>query len=136
MGMPSAVACSEPKTQPLIVVIEDEECVLAGYQTLLESWGYDVVAAASATEALSQLTATAKVPDFVVADYRLGDGNTGTDAVFLLRRSFGPGIPGVLITGDTSMDRVRHAAESGLQVLHKPINGRQLRDIVQRGISA
>jgi two-component system phosphate regulon response regulator PhoB len=132
--MCSAVAHSVPSAPPLIVVIEDEEFVLAGYQTLLESWGYDVVAATSADEALSLLTATAKVPDFVVADYRLGDGNTGTDAVLLLRRSFGPGIPGVLITGDTTMERVRHATESGLQVLHKPINGRQLRDIVQRGL--
>ncbi|OAN55384.1 response regulator [Magnetospirillum moscoviense] len=133
--MSAAVANSQPLVSPLIVVIEDEEFVLAGYQTLLESWGFEVVAAASGAEALTALTSSARIPDFIVADYRLGDGLTGTDAVQLLRRSFGDGIPGVLITGDTSMDRVRHAGESGLQVVHKPINGRRLKEIVERGLS-
>jgi CheY-like chemotaxis protein len=132
--MVAAVARSDSTSSPLIVVIEDEEFVLSGYQTLLESWGYDVVAATSAEEAMSELTRGARIPDFIVADYRLGDGNTGTDAVRLLRRSFGDRLPGVLITGDTSMDRVRHANESGMQVLHKPINGRKLKDVVERGL--
>jgi CheY-like chemotaxis protein len=38
---------------PLVVVIEDEAIVLAGYQMLFESWGYRVIAAQSADEAVA-----------------------------------------------------------------------------------
>jgi CheY-like chemotaxis protein len=120
----------------LIVVIEDEAIVLAGYKMLFESWGYRVVAAASADDALSQLAATEQHPDFILADYRLRDGNTGTDAIERLRGTFGESIPCVLVTGDTAVDRLRHAAASGLPILHKPVNGRQLQDILNRLIGS
>ena len=121
---------------PLIVVIEDEAIVLAGYQMLFESWGYRVVAAPSTEEAMRQLRDGHSSPDFILADYRLKEGNTGTEAIQALRSAFGDGIPGVLVTGDTAVDRLRHAAASGLPILHKPVNGRQLLDILQRSLGA
>jgi Response regulator containing CheY-like receiver, AAA-type ATPase, and DNA-binding domains len=121
---------------PLIVVIEDEAIVLAGYQMLFESWGYRVVAAPSAEDALQQLRDGGKSPDFILADYRLKEGNTGTEAIQALRSTFGNSIPGVLVTGDTAVDRLRNAAASGLPILHKPVNGRQLLDILQRSLGA
>lgn len=119
---------------PLIAVIEDEAIVLAGYKMLFESWGYRVVAAPSTEDAMAQLAELNQAPNFVLADYRLKDGNTGTDAIAQLRKAFGATIPGVLVTGDTAVDRLRHAAASGLPILHKPVNGRQLLDILQRSI--
>ncbi|MDA8229750.1 MAG: response regulator [Magnetospirillum sp.] len=124
-----------PEAAPLIVVIEDEAIVLAGYQMLFESWGYRVVAAHSTADALAQLEAGGEPPRFILADYRLRDGQTGTDAIEDVRRVFGSGIPGVLVTGDTAVDRLRHAAASGLPIMHKPVNGRQLLDILQRSIT-
>lgn len=126
----------DDKTAPLIVVIEDEAIVLAGYQMLFESWGYRVVAAPSTDEALQLLQAGHHSPDFILADYRLKEGNTGTEAIQTLRSTFGDAIPGVLVTGDTAVDRLRHAAASGLPILHKPVNGRQLLDILQRSLGA
>ncbi|MBC7951839.1 MAG: response regulator [Rhodospirillaceae bacterium] len=124
------------ETAALIVVIEDEAIVLAGYQMLFESWGYRVIAAPSTEDALSQLRSAQEIPDFILADYRLKEGNTGTEAIQTLRDTFGPAIPSVLVTGDTAVDRLRHAAASGLPILHKPVNGRQLMDILQRSLGA
>ncbi|HSV28230.1 MAG TPA: response regulator, partial [Candidatus Omnitrophota bacterium] len=98
---------------PLIVVVEDEAIVLAGYQMLFESWGFRVVAAPSAADALSQLKDLGEPPRFILADYRLKDGHTGTEAIATLRRLYGDDIPGVLVTGDTAVDRLRTAAASG-----------------------
>lgn len=131
MGL-TAKASSGPA--PLIAVVEDEAIVLAGYKMLFESWGYRVVAAPSTDDAMVQLAALNEAPCFVLADYRLKDGNTGTEAIEKLRDAFGATIPGVLVTGDTAVDRLRHAAASGLPILHKPVNGRQLYDILQRSI--
>lgn len=126
---------SEAASSPLIVVIEDEAIVLAGYQMLFESWGYRVVAASSSRAAHEQLAESGDRPDFILADYRLKEGQTGTDAIQSLREVFGQGIPGVLVTGDTAVDRLRTAAASGLPILHKPVNGRQLLDLLQRSVA-
>jgi CheY-like chemotaxis protein len=126
-------ALKQSVDNPLIVVVEDEAIVLAGYQMLFESWGYRVVAANSLDDALAQLAELGEQPSFVLADYRLKEGQTGTDAIDRLRAAYGD-IPGVLVTGDTAVDRLRHAAASGLPILHKPVNGRQLLDILRRSL--
>lgn len=130
MGL-SAVKDQDIRPPPLIVVIEDETIVLAGYEMLFESWGYRVVGASSAAEALRRLSG-GDAPAFVLADYRLRDGNTGIQAIADLRRVFGNSLPAVLVTGDTAVDRLRNAAASGLPILHKPVNGRQLQDMLKR----
>ena len=127
---------SDDGIPPLIVVIEDEAIVMVGYQMLFESWGYRVVAAPDVEEALQTLRDGHVRPDFILADYRLKEGNTGAEAIQALRSAFGDAIPGVLVTGDTAVDRLRHAAASGLPILHKPVNGRQLHDILQRSLGA
>ncbi|MFD2232666.1 response regulator [Phaeospirillum tilakii] len=118
----------------VVVVIEDEAIVLAGYQMLFESWGYVVVAAQSADEALQMLTATPLPPGFILADFRLRDGQTGTEAIERVRAAFGADIPGVVVTGDTTVtvERLRLAASEGMPILHKPVNGRQLQDMLTR----
>ncbi|EPY03172.1 CheY-like receiver protein [Magnetospirillum fulvum MGU-K5] len=118
----------------LVVVIEDEAIVLAGYQMLFESWGYVVIAAQSADEALGMLEAGSMPPGFILADFRLRDGQTGTEAIERVRQAFGPDIPGVVVTGDTTVtvDRLRLAASEGMPILHKPVNGRQLQELLTR----
>jgi two-component system phosphate regulon response regulator PhoB len=127
---------TDPSNPALIVVVEDEAIVLAGYQMLFESWGYRVVAAPSAADALAQLEQRGEAPRFILADYRLKDGHTGTEAIEQVRNIYGAAIPGCLVTGDTAVDRLRTAAASGLPILHKPVNGRQLQDILQRSLLA
>lgn len=120
------------KPTPLLVVIEDETIVLAGYQMLFESWGFRVVAAPSGQEALENARAAGSPPDFILADYRLRDGRTGTEAIAMLREEFGADIPAMLVTGDTAVDRLRNAAASGLPIIHKPVEGRALREILRK----
>ena len=121
---------AEPSS-PLIVVVEDEAIVLAGYQMLFESSGYRVIAAQCLAEAMSQLDDAAEAPSFIIADYRLKEGQTGVDAIESVRTRYGVAIPAVLVTGDTAVDRLRHAAAAGVPILHKPVNGRQLLDMLK-----
>lgn len=102
---------------------------------LFESWGYEVIAASSADEALDQLRSGRKAPDVIVADYRLKNGRTGVDAIRSIQAEFNAQIPGILVTGDTGTDRLREAAASGLPILHKPVNGNQLHDLIERALA-
>jgi CheY-like chemotaxis protein len=134
----SARALSDaPGNDPaLVTVIEDEAIVLVGYQMLFESWGYNVVAAGSAEEALNLLRSKGRPPDIIIADYRLKDGQTGVGAIRSIQGEFGEAIPGILVTGDTGAERLREAAASGLPILHKPVNGGQLRDLLVRCLAS
>ncbi|WP_173979602.1 response regulator [Magnetospirillum sp. UT-4] len=122
------------RVAPLIVVVEDEAIVLAGYQMLFESWGYRVIAAISADDALRQLDESEGRPGLILADLRLRDGCTGTDAIARVRAVCGIDVPGVLVTGDTAGERLNQAAALGLPILHKPVNGRHLQDLLQRTV--
>jgi len=118
----------------LVAVIEDEAIVMIGYQMLFESWGYRVVAAGSAEDILANLPSDGSPPDVIIADYRLRDGQTGVGAIRTVQSVFEKPIPAILITGDTGAERLREAAASGLPILHKPVNGAQLRDLLLRSL--
>ena len=67
------------------------------------------------------------VPDIILSDYRLRDDETGITAIRALRSIFGEGIPAAIVTGDTAAARLRDAAGSGLEVLHKPLDSEHLK---------
>ncbi|PKU26060.1 response regulator [Telmatospirillum siberiense] len=119
---------------PLVAVVEDETIVMIGYQMLFESWGYRVVAAGAAADVLAGLS-PGDSPDVIIADYRLRDGQTGVSAIRAIQGAFRKSIPGILITGDTGAERLREAAASGLPILHKPVNGSQLRELLKRSLA-
>ena len=110
-----------PVDGKVVVLIDDEAIVLRGLSLVLEGWGYKVVAAASLDEAVRLLAALQQKPAVILADYRLREGRTGTEAVRSLRELFHAAIPSILITGDTAPERLREAEASGLSILHKPI---------------
>jgi CheY-like chemotaxis protein len=112
----------------LIVVIDDEESVRLGMQSLLESWGCKCIAAMDSAEALSSIDGRA--PDFIIADLRLRGESTGIDAIRDLRAQLGDSIPAVLISGDTATEQLRKVSAAGLTMMHKPLKAVRLRALL------
>ena len=108
-------------------MIDDDELVRDGMARLLQSWGCQVVAAASDNAALAALVEHVRQPDLIISDYRLGDGNTGFKAIERLRSALCAPIPAFLISGDTAPERLREASASGYHLLHKPVSPAVLR---------
>ncbi|PIW29299.1 MAG: hypothetical protein COW30_05365 [Rhodospirillales bacterium CG15_BIG_FIL_POST_REV_8_21_14_020_66_15] len=119
----------------VVVGIDDEADIRDALGLLLTGWGYDAVVAGSAVEAIAKLEQERKRPDLVVADYRLKLGHTGADAILAIRHVWGGDVPGFLLTGDTGPDRLREAAASGFDVMHKPIQPEKLRLMVAESIA-
>ena len=113
----------------LVVVIDDEAAVREGMREVLSQWGCRPVLAGSAEEALAQL-ATEGAPRAVIADYRLREDKTGSDAIERIRAAHGADIPGVIITADTAPDRLREAQASGYHLMHKPVRPVRLRALL------
>jgi len=106
-----------------VLVLDDEAPVREAMRALLSSHGCEVVTTGSTREAL--LKCMVRRPDIVLTDFRLRDGDDGISALNSLRNAL-PGLPAVLITGDTAPERLREAHAAGLVLLHKPVLEEQL----------
>ena len=111
----------------LVLVVDDEPSVLDATRTLLESWGCDVVTAASGNDVMTRLVSMPRRPDVICCDYRLPGDENGISVINALRSEFNFDIPALLITGDTAPDRLQEAQLSGLALLHKPVTETALR---------
>ena len=121
----------DPATRATILVIDDDADVLRATRWLLESLGHRALTAASADEALTKVAATESVPDLIVADYRLPEGDTGPEAIERIRSELNARVPGLILTGDTS---IGGSMTAGLATLHKPIRATELRAAI-RGLA-
>lgn len=112
----------------LIVVVDDELTIQVAMKSLLEGWGFRVIAAGSFDELLALLAECPDRPALIICDYRLRAHENGIRVIEKLRSEYNDDdIPGMLITGDTAPDRLREAQESGLLLLHKPVANSRLR---------
>ncbi len=110
-----------------VMVIDDEEAVLAGMESMLGQWGCKVVLAESARDALRAIALEQVHPDIIISDYRLRNNCTGLDAVATVREALETDIPGIIVTGDNSPKRLKEVNDSGLYLLHKPVNPDEMR---------
>lgn len=125
---------SPPGTAVSIMVVEDEEDVLDVMVQLLTLQGHRVYAGRSAAEVQqvhAEAIAAGDAPvDLILADYRLGDGVTGLEAIEALCAHIGRSVPAIIVTGDTSPSRIREATAGGHRILHKPVTGEELHEAI------
>lgn len=130
-GTPAEI---EPKDHGrLVLLVDDNDMVLATSSALLESLGYEVVPVESAAKALAWFEANPRTPDLVLSDLSMPNMD-GIELVTRLRALDFAGAA-VLITGygDDSMDL---AFEAGVDdVLRKPISREELGLALQRTIA-
>ena len=114
----------------LVVLVDDDHAILHGMAELFDSWNIDLVAAPNAEDVLHWLAGLARVPDLIVADYRLPGDNDGLEVIAQLRRQFGRDIPAIVITGDTAPDTIQRIKQAGFPVLNKPLHPAKLRALL------
>lgn len=119
-----------------LLVIDDEPNVRQGMEALLGRWGCRVLSAGSAAEALQQAQDADFQIDAIIADYRLPDNITGAEVAASIIEMAGQPIPVVLVTGDTSPERIHEARASGYPLLHKPVKPAFLRSTIGKALAA
>ncbi len=108
-----------------VLLVDDETDITDALGAFLEVWGVDSSAArdeASAALALSAARHNGRPFDAMLCDFRLADGADGLDAALRLRERFAPGLPLLLITGETAPERLLRVRDSGVPVLFKPVD--------------
>jgi CheY-like chemotaxis protein len=114
-----------------ILLIEDDELGRAALRGLLQSWGCCVSEAGTASAAIEHWN-PARMPDFLLTDYRLRGSRNGVDTVRQLRALAGHEIPACVISGDTADAVKALIQEAGLLLLQKPVKPAKLRSVLRR----
>jgi two-component system, NtrC family, response regulator AtoC len=120
-------------SEPLVLIIEDDEAVRLALIRSLEQSGCIVEAAATAAAAFSHLAGLA--PDLVLLDYRLPDAD-GLQVLERIRRQQ-PDLPVILITGQANLDiAVQAMAMGAYDYVSKPFSLEQVMFVVNKALDA
>jgi len=127
---PAAPAARTDLSGKLIVVIDDEAAIVDGMKVLLAGWGVEVIGSLTGDDVIEAVHARERMPDLIIADYRLAGGAVGTEVIERLRRELDPEIPAVVITGSAAPERVSEAGAGRHGLLIKPVQPDKLRELI------
>ncbi len=114
------------------LLIDDEEAIRTSVAELLTEWRYEVIAVSTTAEAVDAARQRQGVIDVIISDLRLRHGEDGLRAVEQVRAACAFDVPTVIVTGDTAADQVLRVHESGHIVLYKPVQPRELLNVLKR----
>lgn len=102
-----------------ILILDDEQSVRDSMLAVLTEAKCIVYTAATTVEAVAQIQCNR--PDIVLADLRLQGDSNGIAAIKQLRQLC-PGLPAILISGDTEPRQIQAADKAQITMLHKPVD--------------
>lgn len=118
-----------------IILIEDDETMLATGTRLLRMWGARVISGPNSETVLERLKGQRARPDIVIADYRLANRQTGLETIQEIKDFLGRDIPSIVMTGDTDPEVTTEIEASGSALAHKPFNPVDLEALIAKLIT-
>jgi CheY-like chemotaxis protein len=113
-----------------VLLVENDVAVLEAMAALLERWHCSIRVASSTGEALQCLGDTDWVPDLIIADQHLDDGDLGSITIGEARQYLNRAVPALIITADPSDALSIAARQSGIELMHKPVKPAELRALM------
>jgi signal transduction histidine kinase len=124
---------ARPLADRHIVLLDDDPILRHALHEQLRAWGAYVSDVAS-LEDLEELLQRVMSVDLLLTDHRLHDGS-GLQAIELAR-ALHPGLPAVVITGDTGPGPLKALHDSAVPVLHKPFQAEALLKLLLTQLAA
>lgn len=120
-----------------IALVDDDPLARAAMESLLDAWGCEVFAAETHEELLARLAPGDWRPELLISDFRLRGPLNGMDLIRLLREPiYLPGLPAILISGDTGTETLADAQRANIPLLHKPVRPARLRALMHRMLTS
>ncbi|WP_028292621.1 NahK/ErcS family hybrid sensor histidine kinase/response regulator [Oceanobacter kriegii] len=112
------------------LVLDNEASICQAMEVLLGSWGFDVLAVQSYEELLLCREELEDGIDLILADYHLDNGETGIDAVALMRSELGLDAPVLMITANYTNSLKQEVREQGYRLMNKPVRPAKLKAMI------
>lgn len=108
----------------VVLIVDDNLGVLEAARMLLElEPEFEVVTASSPPDVYSLIDKI--TPDLIISDFHLSHKDTGIDVIKTVRKQSARDIPGIIVTGDTSLI-IEPDEHNGIAIITKPIDTDQL----------
>ena len=117
-----------------VLLIDDEPAVLHSQEILLRTMGYCVLSAADTDSARRLARSADSQPDLIITDYRLPEGETGSELIERLREETGRQLPAIILTGDVALARPESEPARCL-LLKKPVTIEDLQEAINRQLA-
>ncbi|MGO1246031.1 MAG: hybrid sensor histidine kinase/response regulator [Oceanisphaera sp.] len=112
-----------------ILCIDNDPDILSAMSDLLSRWGCEMRMAVNHQQA-HQHYAEGFIPDVILSDYHLDEGETGLNVVAELHHQFGV-VPTVIISADRQPELQAQLQQLDLSYLSKPVKPLKLRALLQ-----
>ncbi len=113
-----------------ILVIEDDDFVRSGLESLLGMEGSTVVCAAHGAEALALVTTEGVRPDLVLSDFNLPGPMNGVESIEAIRAALAWKVPAIVLTGDIRSQAIEGISGHDVAVVTKPFDGDELLQLI------
>jgi signal transduction histidine kinase/CheY-like chemotaxis protein len=114
----------------LVAVLENDRLARTALEAWLQEAGAQVAGGTDLPQLRAALNAAGRGPDFIVADYRLNEGD-GAQAIRSLRAEYGE-VPALIISGEPDL----HERSLGVPFLQKPVTPDKLLEQLRRSLPA
>ncbi len=114
-----------------VVVVDDDPRVLQGLVELLRNWGCLVEGGGSGTEVMRSVNQNERLPDLLITDWRLANGETGLDIARLMQQSLSIPIPVLILTGEPIAPVRLDDSKVPVKLIYKPIVTGALREVLE-----
>jgi FixJ family two-component response regulator len=122
---------AEDSSTVVVLHVEDDAAVANSVRLLLKTCGYQTRTFTNAADAEGSVTDAGLRPDVLIVDYRLGEGETGTDVAERIAETLGYPLPTIVLTGNLSNAEVPWMPGAPIMMASKPMDGAQLIETVQ-----
>ncbi|MCK0153822.1 hybrid sensor histidine kinase/response regulator [Alcanivorax sp. S6407] len=114
-------------------VVDNDEAICLGMQTLLEGWGCDVVVANSLAALRARVDTSRDDADVLLMDYHLDpDTDDGITVARFINDGRAEPLPVILVTADRSADLKKRCARNGYLQVYKPLKPLKLKMALQQ----
>ncbi|UPW18101.1 PAS-domain containing protein [Agarivorans sp. TSD2052] len=114
-----------------VLCIDNEPAILAGMESLLGRWGYEVVCCEDA-ELAEELIDGGWTPELILSDYHLDHDKTGLEALQRLIHQRKLSCHGIVVSADRHTDLIDRVRAQGFAYLSKPLRPLRLKKLCQQ----
>lgn len=113
-----------------VLLIEDDKAAADATALLLRAWKCKVWCARTTEEALEIVGNQRKMPNIIVADYRLPGKLDGVAAIQRIQLALHKALPAIIVTGECDLMTIRTIEQMGFMILRKPVRPAKLRRLI------
>ncbi len=115
-----------------VLCVDNDHSILVAMRSLLEAWSCIVFTASDLATAQAAMADAGRLPDVVLLDYHLANGESGLELLDTLSEHAGRRLRAILITADYT-EAVRAVAQArDFPLINKPVNPAALRALLSR----